>query len=119
MQKRYGFDAKAIPGAVFHESLFTVIWSTGEYNSMGREDAAPDVSKQKTGTIPSAPEQEKPPVFFIDQAYHMKNALEMASRKEIDSVFGPAKIRKRTTQDVKRPIPYPVIDTGIPPADAW
>jgi hypothetical protein len=119
MQKRFGFDAKAIPGAVFHESLFTVIWSTRKSNGTGREGAGPGELTQGPGGIPSISEQGQTPVVFIDQAYHMKNALEMVSHKEIDSVFGPAEIRKRPMQDMKRTIPYPTIDPGKPPADAW
>lgn len=119
LRKGYGLGAMAMSAGGFHDSFFTTCWPTGEFGGMGLEGAVKHGFRKELEAISDPAERDKAYKFFVEQAYAMGKATNMASYMEIDSVIDPAETRQWITRGLKSvPSTYKV-KTGRSFIDPW
>ena len=101
LRKGYGLGAMAMSAGSFHDSFFTASWPTGEFGGMGLEGAVRHGFKKELEAIKDPAEREVTYKFFVEQAYAMGKAMNMASYLEIDSVIDPAETRRWIMRGLK------------------
>jgi acetyl/propionyl-CoA carboxylase alpha subunit/acetyl-CoA carboxylase carboxyltransferase component len=94
LRKGYGLGAMAMAAGGFHDSFFTTSWPTGEFGGMGLEGAVRHGFRKELEAIKDPEQRESTYNFFVEQAYAMGKAVNMASFMEIDSVIDPAETRQ-------------------------
>jgi acetyl-CoA carboxylase carboxyltransferase component len=119
LRKGYGLGAMAMSAGGFHDSFFTASWPTGEYGGMGLEGAVKHGFKRELDAIQDPAERERTYKFYVDIAYAMGKAINMASYMEIDSVIDPAETRKWIMRGLKSAGDYTARDSGQSFIDAW
>ena len=101
LRKGYGLGAMAMSAGGFHDSFFTASWPTGEFGGMGLEGAVRHGFRKELEAIKDPVEREATYKFFVEQAYAMGKAMNMASYLEIDSVIDPAETRRWIMRGLK------------------
>jgi acetyl/propionyl-CoA carboxylase alpha subunit/acetyl-CoA carboxylase carboxyltransferase component len=101
LRKGYGLGAMAMSAGSFHDSFFTASWPTGEFGGMGLEGAVRHGFRKELEAIQDPMERESTYKFFVEQAYIMGKAMNMASFLEIDSVIDPAETRRWIMRGLK------------------
>jgi len=119
LRKGYGLGAMAMSAGGFHDSFFTASWPTGEFGGMGLEGAVSHGFKKELEAIKDPAEREATYKFFVEQAYAMGKAMNMASYLEIDSVIDPAETRRWIMRGLKSATAPPSIDKGRDFIDPW
>jgi acetyl-CoA carboxylase carboxyltransferase component len=119
LRKGYGLGAMAMSAGGFHDSFFTASWPTGEFGGMGLEGAVRHGFRKELEAIKDPAEREATYKFFVEQAYAMGKAMNMASYLEIDSVIDPAETRRWIMRGLKSvPASFPA-DKGRDYIDPW
>ncbi|MCX6001463.1 MAG: carbamoyl-phosphate synthase large subunit, partial [Chloroflexi bacterium] len=101
LRKGYGLGAMAMSAGGFHDSFFTASWPTGEFGGMGLEGAVRHGFRKELEAIKDPVEREATYKFFVEGAYAMGKAMNMASYLEIDSVIDPAETRRWIMRGLK------------------
>ncbi len=94
LRKGYGLGAMAMAAGGFHEPFFTASWPTGEFGGMGLEGAVKHGFRRELEAIKDPIEREKIYKFYVEMAYAIGKATNMAAYMEIDSVIDPAETRR-------------------------
>ncbi|MGA2368226.1 MAG: carboxyl transferase domain-containing protein [Dehalococcoidia bacterium] len=94
LRKGYGLGAMAMAAGGFHQPFFTTSWPTGEFGGMGLEGAVKHGFRRELEAIKDPVERDKTYKFYVEMAYAMGKATNMASYMEIDSVIDPAETRR-------------------------
>jgi acetyl/propionyl-CoA carboxylase alpha subunit/acetyl-CoA carboxylase beta subunit len=119
LRKGYGLGAMAMSAGSFHDSFFTASWPTGEFGGMGLEGAVRHGFRKELEAIADSVEREATYKFFVEQAYVMGKAMNMASYLEIDSVIDPAETRRWIMRGLKSAPASPSGDKGHEFIDPW
>jgi acetyl-CoA carboxylase carboxyltransferase component len=119
LRKGYGLGAMAMSAGSFHDSFFTASWPTGEFGGMGLEGAVRHGFKKELEAIQDPVEREATYKFFVEQAYLMGKAMNMASYLEIDSVIDPAETRRWIMRGLKSAPDLLSGDKGRDFIDPW
>jgi acetyl-CoA carboxylase carboxyltransferase component len=119
LRKGYGLGAMAMAAGGFRDSFFTASWPTGEYGGMGLEGAVKHGFKRELDAIQDPAERERTYKFYVDIAYAMGKAINMASYMEIDSVIDPAETRRWILRGLKSAGPPAARQSGQSFIDAW
>jgi len=119
LRKGYGLGAMAMSAGGFHDSFFTASWPTGEFGGMGLEGAVRHGFRKELEAIKDPAEREATYKFFVEQAYSMGKAMNMASYLEIDSVIDPAETRRWIMRGLKSVPASFTIDKGRDFIDPW
>jgi acetyl-CoA carboxylase carboxyltransferase component len=119
LRKGYGLGAMAMSAGGFHDSFFTASWPTGEYGGMGLEGAVKHGFKRELEAIQDPTERENTYKYFVDLAYNMGKAMNMASFMEIDSVIDPAETRNWIIRGLKSCGDYSAKPSGQSFIDVW
>jgi acetyl-CoA carboxylase carboxyltransferase component len=109
----------AMSAGGFHDSFFTASWPTGEYGGMGLEGAVKHGFKKELEAIEDPVERDKTYKHFVNIAYAMGKAINMASFMEIDSVIDPAETRNWIMRGLKSCGDYSAKASGQSFIDAW
>ncbi|MCP4717271.1 MAG: carbamoyl-phosphate synthase large subunit, partial [Deltaproteobacteria bacterium] len=94
LRKGYGLGAQSMLCGSFHKPLFTISWPTGEFGGMGLEAGVRLALKKELAAIENLDEREKTYQMFVDGAYKMGKATNVAAHLEIDAVIDPAETRR-------------------------
>ncbi|MGA2158879.1 MAG: carboxyl transferase domain-containing protein [Dehalococcoidia bacterium] len=94
LRKGYGLGAMAMAAGGFHETFFTSSWPTAEFGGMGLEGAVKHGFRRELEAIKDPAERDKTYKFYVEMAYAVGKAANMASYMEIDSVIDPAETRR-------------------------
>ncbi|MGD0856168.1 MAG: carboxyl transferase domain-containing protein, partial [Dehalococcoidia bacterium] len=119
LRKGYGLGAMAMSAGSFHDSVFTASWPTGEYGGMGLEGAVKHGLKKELEAIQDPVERDRTYKYFVDLAYTMGKAMNMASFMEIDSVIDPAETRNWIMRGLKSCGDYSTKNSGQSFVDVW
>ncbi len=119
LRKGYGLGAMAMSAGGFHDSFFTASWPTGEYGGMGLEGAVKHGLKKELEAIKDPAERDRTYKYFVDLAYSMGKAMNMASFMEIDSVIDPAETRNWITRGIKSCGDFSAKASGQSFVDVW
>jgi acetyl-CoA carboxylase carboxyltransferase component len=103
----------------FHDSFFTATWPTGEFGGMGLEGAVRHGFRKELEAIKDPAEREATYKFFVEQAYTMGKAMNMASYLEIDSVIDPVETRRWIMRGLKSAPTSASADKGHEFIDPW
>jgi len=94
LRKGYGLGAMSMLCGSFHNPVFTIAWPSGEFGGMGLEAGVRLALKKELAAIENLDEREKTYQMFVDEAYKMGKATNMAAHLEIDAVIDPAETRQ-------------------------
>ncbi len=119
LRKGYGLGAMAMSAGSFHDSFFTASWPTGEFGGMGLEGAVRHGFRKELEAIKDPAEREATYKFFVEHAYVMGKAMNMASYLEIDSVIDPAETRRWIMRGLKSAPASSPADKGHEFIDPW
>jgi acetyl-CoA carboxylase carboxyltransferase component/biotin carboxyl carrier protein len=119
LRKGYGLGAMAMAAGGFHEPFFTASWPTGEFGGMGLEGAVKHGFRRELEAIEDPVERDKTYKQYVEIAYAMGKATNMASFMEIDSVIDPAETRRWLIRGLSSVPPRVFEEGGRTFIDAW
>lgn len=119
LRRGYGLGVMAMARGGFHESFFSVAWSTGEFGAMGLEGAVKAGFKKELAAIENPAEREALYDKLVAALYEQGKATNVASYLEIDAVIDPADTRKWLMQGMKSAPARQAGDAGHSFIDPW